>query len=116
MEFLFANFTYILIAVILVQGYFLVRHKREGGQGFLSRIFRNNKDFDSTLDRVVVGVIFVFMLIAFHDDLKDPAKSLQIVIIFQGLLTLYGQMVVGKSVKDAQNSNGNDHEPLETEA
>ena len=114
MEFLFEKFTYILIAVILVQGYFLVRHKREGGQSFLSRIFRNNKDFDSTLDRVVVAVIFVFMLIAFHDDLKDPTKSLQVVIIFQGLLNLYSQMVMGKSMKDVQN--GNNHETVETDA
>ena len=79
--------------------------KREG-EGFFARIFKDNKDFDSTLDRVSITLIILFMLISFHDDFSDPTRAAQITIIFMGLLNLYQAMVTGKAVRDMQNGYG----------
>ncbi len=80
---------------------------RKSGEGFLSRIFQTNKDFDSTLDRVSITTIVLFMLISFHDDFTDPTKAAQITIIFLALINLYQTMVTGKTVRDMQNGHSN---------
>lgn len=94
----------LIAAAVLVAGVLFGRlTKKSDTEGFLSRIFQNNKDFDSTLDRVLVAVIAIFMLIAFHDDFSDPARAAQITVIFLGVLNLWGQIVLGKAVRDMHN-------------
>ena len=78
---------------------------RKGGEGFFSRIFQTNKDLDSTLDRVSITTIIIFMLISFHDDFTDPTKAAQITIIFLALIHLYQAMITGKTVRDMQNGH-----------
>lgn len=78
---------------------------RREGEGFFARIFKDNKDFDSTLDRCVVGAILAFMLVSFHDDLTDPARAMTVVVLFQGVFNLYQHIVTGKAIKDMQNGH-----------
>ena len=104
----FTNLQLIIVAVcILLVGLLLGRfmRKREG-ESFFARIFKDNKDFDTTLDRVIMAVILLFMLVAFHDDFTDPTRAAQITVIFLGLINLYSMMVTGKTVRDMQNGNG----------
>ena len=99
----------ILIGVsILIAGGILGRfmRKREG-ETFFMRVFKDNKDLDSTLDRVSITAIILFMLISFHDDFEDPARAAQVTIIFMGLIGLYQSMITGKAVRDMQNGNPN---------
>ena len=92
-----------LIVVGAVLGRFIIR---TGEDSFLGRVFKSNKDLDSTLDRVSITTIILFMLISFHDDFVDPIRAAQITIIFMGLINLYQSMVTGKAVRDMQNGNG----------
>ena len=96
---------WLMIGVLWAVTLLYVRKKREG-EGFFTRIFKDNKDFDSTLDRVSITLIILFMLISFHDDFGDPTRAAQITIIFMGLLNLYQAMVTGKAVRDMQNGQG----------
>ena len=92
---------------VLIGGTLIGRFmKRREGESFLSRVFKDNKDFDSTLDRVLIAAIVLFMLIAFHDDFADPTRAAQITVIFLGVLNLWGQIVMGKAVRDMQNGQG----------
>ena len=102
----------LLIGVsVLIAGTLIGRFtKRATGESFLSRVFKDNKDFDSTLDRVLIAAIVLFMLIAFHDDFADPTRAAQITVIFLGVLNLWGQIVMGKAVRDMQQT-GNGHKP-----
>lgn len=96
---------------ILVSGAILgrVTKKTTPGDSFLSRVFKDNKDFDSTLDRVLLAAIILFMLIAFHDDLTNVQTAGIVLALFNSLFAVYQSVVTGKAVRDLQQaySNGN---------
>ena len=90
--------------------------RKQGQEGFFSRIFRDNKDFDSTLDRVCISLIILFMLISFHDDFSDPAKAGIVINLFLMAFNAWQSLVLNKTIKDMQNghnlngaNNGNHH-------
>ena len=104
------------IALVLLGALIMRLVQRREGDGFLARIFKDNRDFDSTLDRAIIGAILVFMLISFHDDLTDPARAMTVVVLFQGVFNLYQHIVTGKAIKDMQNghergANNGSHSP-----
>ena len=103
---LLAGIAGILTAGVLVGK--LLLNKNEG-EGIFARIFKDNKDFDSTLDRVSISAIIIFMLVAFHDDMTDPAKAGLIINIFLMAFNAWQALVLGKAMKDigTANTNGN---------
>lgn len=98
-------------AVLAVVGVIMgrVSKRNTGGESFLSRVFKDNKDFDSTLDRVFLTAIILFMLIAFHDDLTNVQTAGIVLALFNSLFAVYQSVVTGKAVRDLQHaySNGN---------
>lgn len=93
-------------ATLLLIGAIVGRFLRKSeGEGFFSRIFKDGKDFDSTLDRVGINTVLIFMLWAFHDDFADPARAATVIILFQAVFNLYGQITVGKAIKEMANGN-----------
>lgn len=102
-----ASLALILLGVVF--GKLFSRKHNQGYEGFLSRIFRDNKDFDSTLDRVCISLIILFMLISFHDDFADPAKAGIVINLFLMAFNAWQSLVLNKTIKDMQNghsSNG----------
>ena len=66
---------------ILIMGLAMGRFLRKSvGDGFFTRIFKDGKDFDQTLDRVGIIAILIIMIISFHDELKNPATAATVVI------------------------------------
>ena len=92
-------------AAILVFGVVVgkMTGKREG-DGLFARIFKDNKDFDSTLDRLCITGIIIFMLVAFHDDFGDAAKAGLIVNLFLMAFNAWQSLVLGKTVRDMQRN------------
>ena len=105
--------------VCVVSGVIVSRWVKGGNQGdsFLARVFKDNKDFDSTLDRVLLTAIILFMLIAFHDDLTNVQTAGIVLALFNSLFAVYQSVVTGKAVRDLQqvynngNGNGNPETP-----
>ena len=105
--------------VCVVSGVIVSRWVKGGNQGdsFLARVFKDNKDFDSTLDRVLLTAIILFMLIAFHDDLTNVQTAGIVLALFNSSFAVYQSVVTGKAVRDLQqvynngNGNGNPETP-----
>lgn len=76
------------------------RKRAVNGESFLVRIFKDNKDFDSTLDRVLLAGIILFMLMAFHDDLTNVQTAGIVLALFNSLFAVYQSVVTGKVVAD----------------
>ena len=99
----------------IISGIFIgrIRRRNSDTDSFLVRVFKDNKDFDSTLDRVLLAVIILFMLIAFHDDLTNVQTAGIVLALFNSLFAVYQSVVTGKAVRDLQqaynNGNGNTH-------
>ena len=88
-----------------------LRHREGAGQSLLHRIFKDNKDFDSTLDRVLLAAIILFMLVAFHDDLTNVQTAGIVLALFNSLFSVYQSVVTGKVVRDGlQTALGNGNE------
>lgn len=88
--------------------------KRSAGtDSFFMRVFKDNKDFDSTLDRVLLAAIILFMLIAFHNDLKNVQTAGIVLALFNSLFAVYQSVITGKTVRDLQqgHTNGNGKAP-----
>ena len=100
-----------LILLGLICGKLLGRKHNQGHDGFLSRIFRDNKDFDSTLDRVCISLIILFMLISFHDDFSDPAKAGIVINLFLMAFNAWQSLVLNKTIKDMQNGGTHGSNP-----
>lgn len=110
-------------AGILIAGFLLGRLLRKSeGEGIFARIFKDNKDFDSTLDRISISAVILVMLFAFHDDMTDPAKGGLIINVFLMAFNAWQALVLGKAMKDIgtqqQNLDGGEvrgvsvsHEP-----
>ena len=81
----------VLTAGFLV-GRFLMRNK--DGESVLSRVFKDNKDFDSTIDRIGIIAVIIFMMVSFHDDL-DTA---QIGMVILAAINLWQAIVLGKAI------------------
>lgn len=92
---------------ILIVGFLLGRllRKREGDSLF-ARIFKDNKDFDSTLDRLSISAIILLMLILFHDDMADPAKGGLIINVFVLAFNAWQTLVLGKAVMKVSQQKG----------
>ena len=94
-------------AAILLLGVFAGRlMKKREGEGLFARIFKDNKDFDSTLDRLSITAIILFMLAAFHDDMADPVKAGLIINVFLMAFNAWQALVLGKAMKDINQSGG----------
>lgn len=94
---------FMLLGVVF--GKLFSRRHNPGYEGFLTRIFRDNKDFDSTLDRVCISLIILFMLISFHDDFADPAKAGIVINLFLMAFNAWQSLVLNKTIKDLQNGH-----------
>ena len=94
-----------LIVLGAIFGKLLTRKHNQGYEGFFTRIFRDNKDFDSTLDRVCISLIILFMLISFHDDFADPAKAGIVINLFLMAFNAWQSLVLNKTIKDMQNGH-----------
>lgn len=106
MQFTMLQIILIGLALLIVGGLFGKGFRTKDGDGFFSRVFKDNKDFDSTIDRVSLTAIIIFMLISFHDDFSEPQRASQITIIFLAMINLYQAMVTGKMAKDISTTNG----------
>ena len=93
----------ILVIGIILGRFFL---KREG-EGLFSRIFKDNRDFDSTLDRLCITTIIMFLLISFHDEMKNPATAGLIINLFVLAFNAWQSLVLGKAVRDMQKAEHN---------
>ena len=108
MELTILQLVIVSVSLILlggILGKLLSRKHNQGYEGFLSRIFRDNKDFDSTLDRVCISLIILFMLISFHDDFADPAKAGIVINLFLMAFNAWQSLVLNKTIKDMQNGH-----------
>ena len=94
-----------LMVLGVICGKLFFRKHHQGHEGFLTRIFRDNKDFDSTLDRVCISLIILFMLISFHDDFADPAKAGIVINLFLMAFNAWQSLVLNKTIKDLQNGH-----------
>ena len=94
-----------LIVLGVICGKLFFRKQNQGQEGFFSRVFRDNKDFDSTLDRVCISLIILFMLISFHDDFSDPAKAGIVINLFLMAFNAWQSLVLNKTIKDMQNGH-----------
>lgn len=92
-------------AILLIVGGLLGRFGRRGdGEGVFARIFKDNTDFDSTLDRFSITAIIVLMLILFHNDMTDPSKAGLIVNVFLMAFNAWQSLVLGKALKNVGNT------------
>lgn len=95
----------IAAAIFLIIGGLIGRFgRRREGEGVFARIFKDNTDFDSTLDRFSITAVIILMLILFHDDMTDPAKAGLIVNIFLMAFNAWQALVLGKALKNAGNN------------
>ena len=102
LQFVIISVSLILLGVICAK---LLSRRQGQGEGLLARIFKDNKDFDSTLDRVCISVIILFMLISFHDDFADPAKAGIVINLFLMAFNAWQSLVLNKTIKDMQNGH-----------
>ena len=95
---------------LLGLGLILGRQRRaREGDSFWMRVFKDNRDLDSTLDRVILAAIILFSLVAFHDDLTNIQTAGIVLALFNSLFAVYQSIVTGKAVKDlgqAMQQNG----------
>ena len=107
MELTILQLAIVSVSLILLGGICtkLLSRKQNQNEGFWSRVFKDNKDFDSTLDRVCISVIILFMLISFHDDFSDPAKAGIVINLFLMAFNAWQSLVLNKTIKDMQNGH-----------
>lgn len=102
------TYTQIIIAalvLLLLGGIFSRIFRKDSQEGFFSRIFKTNKDLDSTIDHLALPGILTFMLISFHDDLINPASAGLVLALFTSAFGVYQSMITGKTVRDMQNGH-----------
>lgn len=100
--------TQIIIGVLVLSlmMFIIGRSTKRTEESFLSRIFTNNREFDTTVGLICVNVIIFFMLVSFHDDLGQHPGSLG--MIFLAAFNLVQTIVLGKAMQSGNgNSNGN---------
>lgn len=100
----------VLLGLGLVLG--RMRRRASDGESFWMRVFKDNRDLDSTLDRIILAVIILFSLAVFHDDLTNIQTAGIVLALFNSLFAVYQSIVTGKAVKDlgqAISQNGNGH-------
>ena len=113
-------FHVVIIAIALFGiGAILGRLRRRESQGdsFWMRVFKDNRDLDSTLDRIILAVIILVSLVVFHDDLPNIQTAGIVLALFNSLFAVYQSIVTGKAVKDlgqAISQNGNGHHDHKT--
>ena len=101
----------IAVVVILGVGALLGKWTHRGQESWLSRIFKDNRDFDSTLDRLSITLIIVMMLIMFGDDVSDPAKAGIVINLFVLAFNAWQALVLGKAIRDAKRAEPNGDPP-----
>lgn len=92
------------LALLIVGVLFGRLRKPRQGDSLFARIFKDNRDFDSTLDRLSITAVILLMLILFHNDMTDPAKSGLIINIFLMAFNAWQALVLGKALKDASKN------------
>ena len=72
MEFLTQNTNWIILGIAAVAFFAIGRFSRnDNKEGVLSKIFENNKEFDTTIGLVGMFLVLFTMLAFFGDDLTD---------------------------------------------
>ena len=82
-----------LTAVILFR-------RKSSGEGFLSKVFQSNHDFDSTLDRITLSVIIITLILCFQDGVSSHFD-----MIFTGFFMVYKDVVHNKQISDMKNGH-----------
>ena len=84
----FKTIEVVIGAVLLIAfglGIGRIRRRTSPGESFFARVFKDNRDLDSTLDRIILAVIIIFSLIVFHDDLTNIQTAGIVLALFNSL-------------------------------
>ena len=95
----------IISGVLLLVGLVVGRlSKRSQGDGFFSRVFSSNRDLDTTLGILLLGIITITMIFHFHDSIKEQAG-----VIVMGTVNAFTAYALGhKNGKAEANNDGID--------
>ena len=98
MEITLENFMAFGVGVSLTLVAVMFFKRKSSGDGFFSKVFQSNKDFDSTLDRITLSVIILTLILCFQDGVQSHFD-----MIFTGFFMVYKDVVHNKQISDLKN-------------